>query len=286
MPDIKLIAMDMDGTLLQDNNLGISPDDVAALRAAQAAGIQLALCSGRIPDDMSFHAIDIGVPMHILGLNGTCTLDAPLGNITHSDCIPDADARAIRDLLQTCDVAYGMFSGHDLMTSVSLSEAQLRLFFGANVLRPGSRTHIACDQAFADVLLDRGVNKYMIFAESEAPLAQVRARIADMNLAVDVTSSWINNLEVNPRGAHKGKALEALAAALNIPLRQVMAIGDNDNDIPMLQAAGVSVAMGNGTPNAKAATDYITIPNHQSGVAAAIRTLALGQEDPRVRRRQ
>lgn len=285
METIKLIAMDMDGTLLLDGGKGIPAENIAALRAAHAAGIHLALCSGRIPDDMGFYAQDTGVPMHILALNGTCTLDRPLGQIVRSNYLPAEASRAIFDTVQQYPVAYGIFSDHDLIISIKLSEAQLRIIFGENILREGTRTRLSFDVADAALLLERGVNKFMIFTDNDPDtLLALRSRMEKEIPGIDISTSWVNNLEINAKGANKGVSLKALADQLSIPMAQVMAIGDNDNDLPMLHAAGVAVAMGNATPTAAAAADYITLPNHESGVAAAIRAIALGEDIPGVRR--
>lgn len=76
---------------------------------------------------------------------------------------------------------------------------------------------------------------------------------------------------------NKGTGLRRLAELLDIPMEQVMAIGDNGNDIPMLREAGYGVAMGNATPDTVAASDWHTMPLQAHGVAAAIRHLALGE---------
>ena len=285
METIKLIAMDMDGTLLLDGGKGIPADNIAALREAHQAGIHLALCSGRVPDDMGFYALDAGVPMHILALNGTCVMDGPLGSILRSDHIADDAAHHITAIIREEPVHYGIFSDHALFISTPMSEKLLKLIFGDNILREGSRTRITFETADVEELLTQGVNKFMIFTDNAPETLQaLRERIERDIPGVDVSSSWHNNLEVNASGANKGVALRALADALNIPLSQVMAIGDNDNDLPMLQAAGVSVAMGNASPAVRAQANYLTLPNHACGVAAAIRAIALGQIVPDVRR--
>lgn len=285
MEKIRLIAMDMDGTLLLDGGKGIPDGNVAALRAAHAAGIRLALCSGRVPDDMGFYALDMDIPMPILALNGTCTLDRPLGSIIRSDYIDAAVANGIFQLLQEYPLEYGLFGDHELIISPNgMTEQELLIVFGGNIMRPGGRTCIRYDGEGASELLRRGLNKFMIFASDAAPLMDFQRRLEKDFPQVDVSSSWVNNLEITARGANKGVALTALAAKLGIPMAEVMAIGDNDNDIPMLRAAGVGVAMGNASPNALAAAQYTTLPNHECGVAAAIRAIALGEPIPGVRR--
>lgn len=285
MEPIELIAMDMDGTLLVHDNV-IPKENVAALRQAHEAGIHLALCSGRIPDDMGFFAKDMGLPMHILALNGTCLMDRPLGSILHSDTIPPQSARAILTRLHALPVAYSLFSGHEIVTSLPhVTDDELRIIIGKNVTRPGGRTVIHRGSEGEEALADRGINKLMVFTEGDgAPLQALKAGLERDMPEVEVSSSWVNNIEINPAGCNKGTALRALADNLGIPMSRVMALGDNDNDVPMLRAAGYGVAMGNATPAAVAAADWLAPVNEASGVAAAVRYLALRQHVPGVRR--
>lgn len=102
----------------------------------------------------------------------------------------------------------------------------------------------------------------------------------------DVTSSWWDNIEIVPRSASKGSALQALAKSLNIPMDEVMVFGDSDNDLSILKAAGVSVAMGNANERVKASARFETLPNDQYGVAAAIRAIVFGEDVPGVIRKR
>lgn len=113
-------------------------------------------------------------------------------------------------------------------------------------------------------------------------MAAAKDRILAACPDVEISSSWWNNFEVNPAGVTKGTALTRLADRLGIPMSQVMAIGDNDNDIPMLEQAGYGVAMGNATATAQRSAAWRTLNNDQHGVAAAIRALAFGEHVPGV----
>lgn len=90
-----------------------------------------------------------------------------------------------------------------------------------------------------------------------------------------LTSSLPDNIEVNALGADKGHALEALAQRLGIPREKVMALGTSGNDVTMLEYAGVSVCMGDGSDSAKAAAKYLSAPHTEDGLAKAIRKFAL-----------
>ena len=102
--------------------------------------------------------------------------------------------------------------------------------------------------------------------------------LAAQQLPVQLVRSKDTYLEILPPLAEKGVALQAMCRKLGIPVRQSMAMGDHDNDCGMLRAAGLGVAMGNGSAAAKAAADVCTSTNDDAGVARAIDTWILHKE--------
>jgi HAD-superfamily hydrolase, subfamily IIB len=90
-----------------------------------------------------------------------------------------------------------------------------------------------------------------------------------------VVRTGVGFLEIFPKDVNKGAALTALAKELNLDLSETMAMGDRDNDIPMLKIAGKGVAMGNALPGVKESSDYVTTDNNSSGVGKAIEKFAL-----------
>ena len=87
---------------------------------------------------------------------------------------------------------------------------------------------------------------------------------------IEITSSWFNNVEIMHKGVNKGEALKALINYLGIDKDEVIAFGDNYNDLPMLELAGIGVVMGNANDEVKEKGDYITAKNTEDGVAKAI----------------
>ena len=96
---------------------------------------------------------------------------------------------------------------------------------------------------------------------------------------LSISSSMYNNLEVNAKGADKGSALLWLADYLGIAREETMSFGDGENDIPMIKAAGLGVAMGNALDTVKAVADTVTLTNDENGVAAAIRKYIFGSSE-------
>lgn len=277
---VRLIAMDMDGTLLGRSPTYIPRENADALRRAAERGIALALCSGRVLDDAAFFAQDAGLPMHVLGLNGCCRADEPLGPIVSSHAIDPQISRRIKRLLDDAGLLYGIYGAQSLVIRASWEEQRdAALLWGTFIGRVGDRTVVSYRGEHAGQVMAQGVCKFVAIEEDDHDrLYALRDRLMAEVPEVDVTSSWVNNIEIIPRGMNKGKAIASLAADLGIPMSQVMTLGDNDNDVPMLACAGYGVAMGNATPAALSAANWITLPHDESGVAAAVRVLALGEE--------
>lgn len=276
MPDIKLIAMDMDGTLLGQTRGVIPPVNLAALQEAARRGIHLCFASGRAPDDLSFHAIDAGLDVHILALNGSVILEKPLGATLSSRPLHPDDAQKVYRFIQEAQLPCAVFCEHDLVVCKPDDyKGKPKLTWGTFMEREGGRTRVMTAPTELNTRFHR-VSKFVVTAITEPESLQPLKRHIEAEVpGVEISSSWIDNIEINARGVNKGSGLQMLADSLGIPMAQVMAIGDNDNDLSMLRAAGIGVAMGNATANALAAADYVTLSCLDNGVAAAIRTLAL-----------
>lgn len=280
MRPIRLIAMDMDGTLLtriDPVTACIPPENADVLRRCHEAGIHLALVSGRMPDDAAFYAADAGLPMHIIGLNGGVILDKAFGDPLCEKTLPEATARRVLDILLEARVDVAVFGAWEVccMQDRPLEWAQRELgtYFG----RSGGRLAYHSCGGNVDRLL-QGAGKIVALTEQDRDgLAAARERVRREFPEVSISSSWWNNFEVNPADVDKGAALTHLAGQLGIPMSQVMAIGDNSNDVPMIRAAGFGVAMGNATPEARSAATHVTLPCNEHGVGAAIRALVFGE---------
>ncbi len=282
MEPIRLIAMDMDGTLLTSRPRIIPPENIEALRRATDAGIHLAIASGRLPDDAGFFALDAKLSMHIIALNGSAVMDRPLGQIMERHYIEPQTALRILEVLEEGQFMYSLFSDHDVIHCHG--KPDFGPLLGTYLRREGSRTRIFHEPADAFAHAARA-SKFVITCEDNPEQLQaLRRQLSEALPLAEISSSWVDNIEINPIGIQKGAALTALAASLGIPMSQVMAIGDNDNDISMLRAAGYGVAMGNATPAAREAANWLTLPCQEYGVAAAVRALALGESVPGVER--
>ena len=273
MEQIRLIAMDMDGTLL-DGDQKIPIANTEALKDAIARGVHIAICSGRMASDISYFASDAGLDgCHILALNGACCLlrphEAPYFVHTIS---PDAAEAAIGVLLDY-RITFAGFQRSRVIV-VKGDEDVNKKNWGTYVARGNANAFEYGAEAIANRLVE-GFCKLVYIDHNHSPrIRRVRESLAAID-GLTVTSSWTNNLEIIPMGVNKGTALRALADKLSIPRGQVMAIGDFDNDLDMIEYAGLGVAMGNGSERVKRAAQYTTLDNDRFGVAEAIHRFVL-----------
>lgn len=273
---IRLVTVDMDGTLL-DNNSKISQRSLDIIAKAQAQGVIFSICTGRFFENISILVKDYGLDCPLISLNGGKTSLAPFGESIASYKMPQESALATFWRLEELDAHYFIFGEGFVAISHLGNLHHSQKDFGARMETEANITYYygkeACMQG-----ISRGIFKYYIHAENDSQkLARIRNGLLDIP-DLNITQSSNANIEIMPQGIDKGKGVRDLARYFRIPLEEVMAIGDQDNDLPMLQVAGFSVAMGNATPEVKALADVITLSNAEDGVAAAIERYVLSCE--------
>lgn len=272
---IQLIAMDMDGTLLTPPPIHITENTIAVLKKASEQGIKLVLASGRPADDAGTFARNAGLDMAVIALNGSCMTLHPFDNLI---CVhhlkKDSGIAVLRHLLEQ-NAFFGMFCDHDLYVHELDPLHPMPDMIWGTYLAEG-RGQISRDECDAWAFAERGISKFVVVDLLHSDmLAKIRPEIEHLAPELTYSSSWKDNLEINPAGVSKGSALRELCSMLFIPMDDVMAIGDNSNDLSMLNCCGYPVAMGNATQDVLAACPYHTLRNTEDGVAAAISKLAL-----------
>lgn len=284
-PNFKLIALDIDGTLLNEHK-EITLANVQALQAFQAAGGKAVLTSGRLPRSVQWHTQLLGLDTPFAALNG-----AILGS---GDQIIEGVAferAAVLNFLEYCRsgglychiyTSEGMVFDQPAHWNEHWSEQHLARLEGQ--LPPWEwRAHI---NEYCPAQRVEDLVKWV--KSTQQPIYKM-AVLSDVSLAtaaeglkkirgLDVTSSDPRNLEICPEGVSKGLALQRLAAMLGVAMSHVVAIGDNYNDASLFDVAGLSVAMGNAPEEIQQRAKVVTKSNCESGVAWAIRHWVMGEE--------
>lgn len=270
MSMIKLIALDLDGTLL-DSEKRLSPHNRAALERAAARGIHVVPTTGRFFGMMPEAVRDLPFVRYAITVNGAQVYDRATGAALARAEIPVATAIGAMEVLDGFDCIYDCYQDNWGWMTEAMQRKADRYAPDAHYLKmirefrrpvPELKAHLAAKGA--------DVQKVMLFARDAADLPAIRAALAARFPELALTQSTPNNVEINHALAHKGEALRRLAEALGFGLPECMAFGDGMNDLTMVRDAGLGVAMANAAPAVLAAAKRVTLSNDEDGVAAAI----------------
>ncbi len=265
--DIRLIALDLDGTLL-NNKKEISQRNLKALRDCIDRGIFVAIASGRRLSDVTRISDTIAPDLPFICANGAAAYLSKPFECVYCETIEQKDLRKVVDVFEKEKIYYQVYVDDG---SVMVSRFK-EIFSYANYENMVMNNGDEMVKYVGD-----GALKIICIDDDEKRIEKMRKVVSDLHVG-EINSSWKNNIEVMAKGVSKGSALTALAERLGLAPEQCMAFGDNENDIGMLKAAGLSVCMANGTYAAKAAANYITLTNEEDGVAYAIDKYILNPE--------
>jgi Cof subfamily protein (haloacid dehalogenase superfamily) len=279
---IKCIATDMDGTLL--NSLQqISEENKEAILKAQAQGIEVVVATGRSYQEATYVLADAGVKCPIICVNGA-EVRTKEGNVLTSNPIDKQLAREAAAKLTEHDVYFEVYTNNgaytinmdlavsilvDIIVSANPDVDRDEVAHAAGARLRDGLIHVIEDyeELFADEA--QQIYKLLVFSFDPVKLQEAGKFLSEFE-ELAVSASGHENLEITHKQAQKGVALEAFVKAHGIDLAYTMAIGDNFNDISMLQRAGKSVAMGNASDVIKSLCDVVTDTNEENGVAKAI----------------
>ena len=262
---IKMIAIDIDGTLV--NGEKVMTERVKnTIKEAMRRGIKIVLCTGRPPAGIKPYADELGFETgedYIIAQNGAYIIRTDTKEVVYKKTLSLPEVQELYEfgkgfaagtLLVT---EFHYYSLEDVITETMLMDAKL-VNMEINVLDPNEMTE---EMNFMKILY--------IGEESDVDVidSAVPDRIRD-NYYVVRSQKYL--VEVMANDTNKGIALTKLAEKLGIPIEEVMALGDGENDYEMIQAAGLGVVMSNGTDNLKSIANEITLSNEEDGVAHAI----------------
>lgn len=273
--DIRLIALDMDGTLLDADHHTIPPRNISALRAAAERGIHIAIASGRSWSLVREHAKALGCVDLAITANGAYALDTRRGEALASFPMDPRQCVDIIHILRRRGLFYELYIGPDNYMDEGDLEQAAGLGFSARFMEMFRRNTTLVPDV-AQVAAQGQPGKFDIFYVPPADREQVAQEIAATG-PLAFTSPLGENMELNAPGVHKGRALAAVAQRLGLGPEQVMAFGDADNDLEMLDFAHWSFAMGNAADAVKAAARFQTGPNYAAGVGQAVEEYVLGR---------
>lgn len=277
MRDIKLIALDLDGTLLNSDK-ALTPRNRAALESASGAGIWIVPATGRFYKGMPAVIRDLPFVRYVITINGAQVFDAQTGESIYSAEIPTDEAVAFYEYLDTLPVIYDCYVDGWGYITASMQEKAAEYISNIHSLQMvrGLRSPVPELKAY---LREGGhrPQKMQVFTKNDVPYRdELLQTLAEKFPRFAVSASLPNNIEINSHDADKGRALLTLAAKLGLSRAQTMAFGDGLNDLTMIEAAGTGVAMANGHTRVKAEADVLAEDCDADGVAKVIEQLLHG----------
>ena len=259
----KLLAADMDGTLLNDNR-ELSPRTAAALRKMVEAGIYFVPSTGRPLIRMGMISSLFNEDMPFILYNGAMVVMHLSGEVLHSVSLAQDTAQEVYQLGQDYDMAMALWQNdklyfnrdcHNTREYVELYSANLNIISG---------------QAQLESLAGQGITKILWIDDPSRVMSYYKKMSAHFGDRLNCHPSRPELLEFVHTAASKAAAMEAIGSRLGVSQAEMIAIGDGYNDLSMLQYAGFSVAMANAPEEIKAVCSHVTGSNNEDGVAAFI----------------
>ena len=271
--DIRLIALDLDGTLLTTDKRLTERNRNALLRAGEK-GIAIVPVTGRIFNGLPRSVLELPCLKYAILCNGASVYDVAGDRLLCRAEMPLAQALEIMSWLDEQPVIYDCYAeGRGFMTEAMWNRIDQYAWSPIVVdYMKSIRTPVPELKAFLRARAQAGgIQKIQAFCRDEETQRRLLGHMPFSGIAV--SSSVPRNIEINRWDATKGRALLALAKHLGLERDQVMAFGDGLNDISMIESAGVGVAMGNAVEAMRNVADRITATNDEDGVAAVIEAL-------------
>jgi Cof subfamily protein (haloacid dehalogenase superfamily) len=263
MSDIKLICMDIDGTLVDDDHLSIPEINKTALRKAVANGTHVAFVSGRLSLSLRTIQQQIGITGPLGCFGGALVVDET-GNVLDAHPITKEQANGVIDMVRPTGMTIFLF-GKDHWYK------EKQEYFAT------VEEEVACEGTmigdFRSFIATRETPPFKVLCMSTDPLLVSTTKEAletrfKEELSVCLSSS--RYIEVSAKGIDKGNAVDVLLSHYHIKKEQCMSIGDYYNDLGMFREAGLSVAMGNAPDDVKARADVVAATNREGGLGQAI----------------
>src|SRR5690625_964697 len=246
MRTIKLIALDMDGTLLNDDGV-VTPYTHDVIQAALQQEIHVVLTTGRPLPMCSTFAEELNLSSYIITSNG-----AEIWTRDHK--LIEYEPLEVKKV----ETLWKLGHKHGLHMWMVAAD---RLFVDAK------RPKYFDDHSWSKI----GYGNLTESVKSEL------LSVLEKDNQLEVTSSSLTNIEVNKRGVNKANAIRSICKRLNLSMNEVMAVGDSLNDLKMIEQAGLGVAVKNAQQIIIESADYVTATNNNHGVAKAIENFVLNE---------
>ncbi len=275
MTSIKLVALDLDGTLFNYNG-EITPKTKAELNRISSQGVHTVISTGRPFNGLPFEQIKDTSIKYAITTNG-----AAIYHIENKECLYENNMdfellEPILNYILSKEIHIDLYIDGEGFTPIRCRENLNRLYV-PEALRKYMKATRTPVENLKDYVADCGKKIQKInlnfYPQPDGTYLYREETLAFLKSisAIEVVCGGFNNFEISKAGVTKSEGLRHLSNLLGVSMKQTMAIGDSENDYSMINAAGIGVAMGNATDDIKEIADYITTSNEEDGVGEAIK---------------
>ena len=271
---IKLICIDMDGTLLKDKKT-VSEENLNSIKLAIKKGVKVVITTGRIYDCAKMYSEKIGLDTPIIASNG-----AFIGykdKVIYNNPLKKEDILKFLEVTKKHGLKAYLTANFGIISEEELAEDHVYKILNKTLKDEEKVKLIVSDNIREEIEKFDGEILKGVCADKNNKVNLIKAReeLESLNTNMEIVSSWNDNFEVMRNGSTKGDAVRYLANYFEIDKEEVMCIGDSENDLSMIKYAGTGIAMGNASEDIKSVADYVTDTNVNDGVAKAINKFVL-----------
>lgn len=264
----RVIAFDLDGTLL-DPDKHILQESLDAITEARRAGVQVLIVTGRhhVAIHPFYQTLQLDTPA--ICCNGTYLYDYHARRVLASDPMSVGESRLLLERLAETDIEHLMYVSDAMLYHTDSSTIERTLNWSATLPAHQRPVMRKVDNFIDELTRTDTIWKFATCSDDLNKLRDFTDSV-EAELGLSCEWSWINQVDIARRGNSKGRRLQEWVESQGLSMSDVMAFGDNHNDISMLESAGLGVAMGNAGDDVKAHADLVTLDNTRPGIAQVI----------------
>ena len=271
---IKLLALDVDGTLFDDSGK-ISQASIDAMNQAREAGIEVVPTSGRDYDGIPWDQLEKVDINYVITTNGSAVYEAKTKKCLYEKYLDSGKMIPIFEYLLKKEIYINVFVDGVNYTPVQVYSYIDNLDLPDYVIQHMKENRKGITDLIeylknGDAKMQKATLNFQKQENGEFLNRKEVQEYLEKCPDIKVVDGGFNNLEFTKAGTNKAAGLKFLAGHLGMTMDEVMAVGDSENDIEMLREAGLGIAMGNASDEVKEVADEITLDNEHEGVAAAI----------------
>lgn len=274
--EYKMVCIDMDGTLLGKGKK-ISEESKKVIKQVHEKGVEIVVTTGRIYNNAAYYSHLLGVESPVIAANGAIVREKHTNKVIYENPIETEQCIKLVEALYEMNFNFhfytldGIYCGSELMKFVT--KLYMTKQVGYDTLKINYYVVKDIDNWKKVFRENKGkITKCIAFSTNPKRISSLKEKLNGIDKIV-YFGAGRRSVEINNQGVSKGNAVKALADYYGFKREEIVCIGDNENDISMIEYAGVGVAMGNAIPEVKNLADYITDTNKKNGVAKAIKKI-------------